>query len=96
MTIAPTPRAVPATVRVVLFALDGTVSLPAVTDTLATWQHLVEGSIEFVRVISPRATAPRDELVASWNWSICVPPWATTPSSTSMPKTCSKSCAGSV
>ncbi len=61
------PRAVPATVRVVFFALDGTVTVPAVTDTLATWQHLVEGSIEFVRLISPLAGAPRDELVAIIN-----------------------------
>ncbi len=43
MTTATTPRAVPATVRVVLFALDGTVTVPAVPDTLTTWQHLVAG-----------------------------------------------------
>jgi len=67
MTIAATPRATPATVRVVVFALDGTVSVPAVTDTLATWQNLVAGSIEFVRLISPLAGAPRDELVAIIN-----------------------------
>ncbi len=67
MTTATTPRAIPAPVRVVLFALDGTVSVPAVTDTLATWQQLVEGSIEFVRLISPLAAAPRDELVAIIN-----------------------------
>jgi len=67
MTTAATPRATPATVRVVLFGLDGTVSVPTVTDTLATWQHLVAGSIEFVRLLSPLAAAPRDELVAIIN-----------------------------
>ncbi len=76
MTTAATPRAVPATVRVVLFALDGTVSVPAVTDTLATWQHLVAGSIEFVRLLSPLAAAPRDELVAIINEGGPVPPAA--------------------
>ncbi len=54
------------TVRVVLFGLDGTVSRLTVADTLATWQHLVDGLIEFV-VLAPIPGAPRDELVAIIN-----------------------------
>jgi len=56
-----------ATVRVALFALDGTVSLPAVADTLATWQGIVGGLIQFVVLAAPLPGAPRDELVAIIN-----------------------------
>jgi len=56
-----------ATVHVALFGLDGTVSLPAVADTLATWQGIVGGLIQFVVLAAPLPGAPRDELVAIIN-----------------------------
>jgi len=37
-------------------------NLPALTDTLATWLHLVDGSIQFVRLVAPIPGVPRDEL----------------------------------